>query len=1084
MFLKTYKVAVLIALFCGIVPGGSSAGYAAENPASPRIILSSGSEDTFVQQIKTVEDGGFVLDKNASFKMEARIEPVLTTEKTVYSKHDLALSPPAWECRDFPCTRTWSIDLSKQSLSTDDFPHLLLSWDQAVPGETPEVTVALSANAKTTDEKDRIAHFEGHFKEGSNRLISPISTMEMKDAVYKKKSWLYVLKRDFGFKSDNEWRYCEDANNLILQSRIDVPASKVQVFQIVTDAKTSPRYVNFSIDSHGTGKRDRFISFQQIRHSTETIGDTTVLTIDVAESLKALGLNPDKVVIMEPIIALPTVFSAYEKDKPFKKLIFAAENQIGHTRIVMPQIQKNNNHVSLDFDFSQTLEQSRLWDARWQNITITVRSSKPQQIQWTDATFLDYWQGRVPALASAPVQALSGWGFPVSAIGTEQVRKFRPIYYNHQTQGTPISPLRQMTHTPFQDRDMGVTGDHLWYQIKKEPRAITLKGIFTDRKGLAHLTIQPFSKSVHIAFTGSKAASVIVEQLNGSRIDLPLRFFLVDGKLPVPANAALSLRIVPEKPPVSSVPVLQTGRNKIPEAEAFNESWDLRLEATEWDQFTDAVFPAAQAPPVQRNWFAADGHVKNDLWIWRSGPLPVWGNLMLTTPTGKMNLPMGFSSNWANPKVPDNASIEGFIPLKESWLPPLPPSDTETICFDVQTAQPDSPLNLQDLIWWEKTGEIPLNSTGPNMVTDAETQKIYLFRNHTKPMQWTFTLPATPYMLPRQLTLPVPLPPFCKLELKIGDQTWSPPANTPVWDIPEKIGAFKTLTLTLTSWGEEPVLVVSRPALRVVGIQRTADSDMALITVNLDGKKIPMNPSEFRDSSSEWVRLPDIALTAGKHKIGLVNSRYFRIDRLKLHTDSPQPWPDESSNTPPAPSLWYRLFWLGIKLMFLAGIGYATYIFRHPLRITFNRFWQPFRRITSDIYDRFSDRTWSIAWLAISGILYITGVLMPVQGSENYFITFGGMTVVCFLWHVSRWQQERITRQFPRIAASVYDSRSKTFFAWALILLVVTAILLTMKLEIVAEQAAVIVYYLLVIGTVGEVVALRRGSDKNGAENA
>ena len=70
--------------------------------------------------------------------------------------------------------------------------------------------------------------------------------------------------------------------------------------------------------------------------------------------------------------------------------------------------------------------------------------------------------------------------------------------------------------------------------------------------------------------------------------------------------------------------------------------------------------------------------------------------------------------------------------------------------------------------------------------------------------------------------------------------------------------------------------------------------------------------------------------------------------------------------------------------------------------------------------------------------------------------------------------EPRLRRSFPNIANSVFGGAGSLYFSGALVLLVGTATMLSLKLEPIAEQLAVIVYYCLVVGTVLEIMALRR----------
>ena len=56
------------------------------------------------------------------------------------------------------------------------------------------------------------------------------------------------------------------------------------------------------------------------------------------------------------------------------------------------------------------------------------------------------------------------------------------------------------------------------------------------------------------------------------------------------------------------------------------------------------------------------------------------------------------------------------------------------------------------------------------------------------------------------------------------------------------------------------------------------------------------------------------------------------------------------------------------------------------------------------------------------------------------------------------------------------------YFTGTLIGLVLTALLMIIKLELIAEQVAIVVYYFLVVGTVLEILALRRQPRRKAVE--
>jgi hypothetical protein len=113
-------------------------------------------------------------------------------------------------------------------------------------------------------------------------------------------------------------------------------------------------------------------------------------------------------------------------------------------------------------------------------------------------------------------------------------------------------------------------------------------------------------------------------------------------------------------------------------------------------------------------------------------------------------------------------------------------------------------------------------------------------------------------------------------------------------------------------------------------------------------------------------------------------------------------------------------------------------------------------------------------WVALTLALYGTGLSLKIGSGENYFFTFGGMAVVMVVRELFLVAEPRFRKAFPDIANPVYGGAGSLYFSGALVLLVGTATILSLKLESIAEQLAVVVYYCLVVGTVLEIVALRR----------
>ena len=126
-------------------------------------------------------------------------------------------------------------------------------------------------------------------------------------------------------------------------------------------------------------------------------------------------------------------------------------------------------------------------------------------------------------------------------------------------------------------------------------------------------------------------------------------------------------------------------------------------------------------------------------------------------------------------------------------------------------------------------------------------------------------------------------------------------------------------------------------------------------------------------------------------------------------------------------------------------------------------------------------------WLAITLGLYGLGLVAKAGTGENYFFTFGGMAAVLALRAGLLTIEPRVRGRFPAAADHVYGGAGSLYFSGALVMLVSTAAMVSVKLEPIAEQFAVIVYYCLVVGTVLEILAFRREArarDKGAAEES
>ena len=113
-------------------------------------------------------------------------------------------------------------------------------------------------------------------------------------------------------------------------------------------------------------------------------------------------------------------------------------------------------------------------------------------------------------------------------------------------------------------------------------------------------------------------------------------------------------------------------------------------------------------------------------------------------------------------------------------------------------------------------------------------------------------------------------------------------------------------------------------------------------------------------------------------------------------------------------------------------------------------------------------------WAALTLLLFGIGLILKIGNGENYFFTFGDIVAVMVVRELFLVVEPRFRMVLPNIANPVYGGAGSLYFVGALVLLVGTATMSSLKLEPIAEQLAVVIYYCLVVGTVLEIVALRQ----------
>jgi hypothetical protein len=113
---------------------------------------------------------------------------------------------------------------------------------------------------------------------------------------------------------------------------------------------------------------------------------------------------------------------------------------------------------------------------------------------------------------------------------------------------------------------------------------------------------------------------------------------------------------------------------------------------------------------------------------------------------------------------------------------------------------------------------------------------------------------------------------------------------------------------------------------------------------------------------------------------------------------------------------------------------------------------------------------WFISGMALYGLGFLAEFVLG--SGKTIFFALGGLSMVAAIRSGLLILEPEFRRLFPVIFTYVYERPGSLFFSGALLMLIPTTITLSINLNQIGEQLAIIVYYFLVIGLIFEINAL------------
>lgn len=481
-------------------------------------------------------------------------------------------------------------------------------------------------------------------------------------------------------------------------------------------------------------------------------------------------------------------------------------------------------------------------------------------------------------------------------------------------------------------------------------------------------------------------------------------------------------------------------------------------------------------------WYKSDGiHIQDSLYYYMSGLRKVMLQLSISSNNGgyKRNIAL-YGSSGKIPFVSPEDKIKKLRLIEWEANKELQSQESiRLVLFNLQYADTYSMNGTTR--WWVKHKNIS-GLPGSNTYLDKGSEIVYLLTENNPSKTWYFDLTSCNFLNIRKISSSEKDSQECKFKIMQNNKTvGAKKINTePSLNF---IGSTSDIEVKIQCTGDEPFYKVLPPELEIFGGSESLTRYLEKLNINIGDISLSFNLTPEQISQGDWIQAGDVELGSGNYTFSIKDNEFFHIDSVLLETknklyDLEEIANEQKENTSGIAS---KLKSLGLKLLILIAIGLGLYVFRQPTKRILSKLSRKFGGLIKRWYWFFPDKVWAVIWFFLSGILYYAALMSPAQGGGNA-ASFAGICAVLFYWHVMRILKKHIEQKFPRLASHVYYSNSKIFFAGAIMFLIGTAILVALHLEPLAEQLAVIVYYFLVAGVVGEIVSLKKEDHTNEAE--
>ncbi len=942
-----------------------------------------------------------------------------------------------------------------------EFDALHIDYDELFPNNPNQPVLEMLFESE--DENLVVLAGEKAFK------LTPLETIEIATTAWQEKDNLYLTRRELGFSFDKNWRYAQDANNTVIQRRFHKNLANVEAMDLLVKPGFSVSAINLLVGFEDKLKYSEIVEWAII--PKEKID--AVWRLNLGELIRKNYANKEQVFLEEVVVFVKGNMADNVQNRVLKSLIFQGvmgEKKPVDKVIHLPTriIHKSPQQKIFSVDLHSLGDE---WILK--KMYFYVRANKLNEFsgfKLGQARLVSQFQEPVPVSLLRQCEEMSSWW---GGLKNEQCPKIK-FYFPFNT----LSERDWYQSELWQNDKLKVSANaKAKFRVDtQEDLSLKISTFFLNPSDAVVFELDSKDDEIELNWDNSKLILDLVE---------PYKQRLLKGKFTAADNKFVfklssrnshnsSIVISPLQAAIPSVGTRIVRDNfKLSTSQPLS-SWRIDngglIISSLYQDVVEIEFKQNLSLSADSR-FRLEGTVESGIlnlgerqWAIRANHAIDLGNTPINANSVKLRLHLKPGTiklrNLVFLQAGDKQDIVNIQKPNHSWqvlkaTDIVVPPDTLMVknegnlklllnnnqAFNWKTII-DQPVN--ELRWLHFSYQIPWNVP----VLDKQWLSLHFVTKDNEEFAYPLLLDKAAGEV--KLFLPDILQASNKIIKEIRWQVKFSPKQMSTWAFNMKLEH-----IGLTSVKD---LIRQKPILSLNGQQVFLPTKMNWQELVEDGKKLELGSWELDESSKiKFLEHPFLELQNVVFESEVLDSSQIE---LLLTKDKMVNGGGSGSGllsklkTPLLILFVLMFFWWNWKK------GWLLWLWRYSKKHAALYFWSQKRQI--------------VLWLLVASFLYWQGIQQSSGRGENYFFTFGGIAVVLIWSNLMQLLKPMLMHRWKQI----YGGAGTHYIVGFMLILVMVAMLLVIKLEPIAEQLAVIGYYMLVVGVVLEAWALRKNDKK------